>query len=335
MNNGYSIGDLSRSLLLSASNRQLRASLVTLSDTVTTGRKPDIAAATGGNLAPLAQLDAALSRLDAHSRNTAQATLELAAVQDALAHVQAATDKLGADYLAEAGRGDWTSLSGRAGQAVAQMDDVLSALRTRAGERFLLGGTATDRPPVGNAAELLGAVRDAAVGATIGDRIAAIDTYFDAPAGDGGFVDDFYAGSDRNIATGLSDQRQATNTARADDPALRDILRGLALAAMAAEPGTTREDGLLLMQKAGAALTGAQQGLVWMRAAVGLQQQVAADAETANDTARTSLTLSRNAIVAADPYEAATALEETQTRLESLYALTARLSRLSLTDYLR
>ena len=39
-------------------------------------------------------------------------------------------------------------------------------------------------------------------------------------------------------------------------------------------------------------------------------------------------------LASADPYEAATALTDAEARLEKLYALTARLSRLSLMDYL-
>jgi flagellar hook-associated protein 3 FlgL len=37
----------------------------------------------------------------------------------------------------------------------------------------------------------------------------------------------------------------------------------------------------------------------------------------------------------ADPYQAATELELAQTQLEAVYTLTARLSRLSLSDYLK
>ena len=46
------------------------------------------------------------------------------------------------------------------------------------------------------------------------------------------------------------------------------------------------------------------------------------------------LTADRAEILAADPYETATALSQTEASLQNLYALTSRLSRLSLTDYL-
>ena len=44
--------------------------------------------------------------------------------------------------------------------------------------------------------------------------------------------------------------------------------------------------------------------------------------------------MARGGMVGVDGYDTATALQETQARLETLYTLTARLSRLKLADYL-
>ena len=49
----------------------------------------------------------------------------------------------------------------------------------------------------------------------------------------------------------------------------------------------------------------------------------------------TALEIARNDMSAADPYETATKLQNVQLQLETHYTLTARLSRLSLTEYLR
>ena len=46
------------------------------------------------------------------------------------------------------------------------------------------------------------------------------------------------------------------------------------------------------------------------------------------------MSLERSDILAVDPYETATALTQAEASLQNLYALTVRLSRLSLTDYL-
>jgi flagellar hook-associated protein 3 FlgL len=68
---------------------------------------------------------------------------------------------------------------------------------------------------------------------------------------------------------------------------------------------------------------------------IGLHQQTVERAATANSSALATLELSRNDIRRADPYETAAALTEVQSQLESLYAVTARLSNLNLVDYLR
>ncbi|MCB1391269.1 MAG: flagellar biosynthesis protein FlgL, partial [Rhodobacteraceae bacterium] len=49
---------------------------------------------------------------------------------------------------------------------------------------------------------------------------------------------------------------------------------------------------------------------------------------------RDALVLARQSLIGADPYEAAGQLEVVQTRLETLYAVTARTAHLSLTEYL-
>ena len=53
-----------------------------------------------------------------------------------------------------------------------------------------------------------------------------------------------------------------------------------------------------------------------------------------NAAEASALQIARNGLVAADPYDTATAIQAVQTQIETLYTLTARLSRLSLTDYL-
>ena len=58
-------------------------------------------------------------------------------------------------------------------------------------------------------------------------------------------------------------------------------------------------------------------------------------ARTRNAAEETSLGILRSDIGSVDPYEAGTRLEAIQSQLESLYLVTARVSRLSLAEYLR
>ena len=65
-----------------------------------------------------------------------------------------------------------------------------------------------------------------------------------------------------------------------------------------------------------------------------VEGQVAA-AQSRNGSESSALQIARSEMVAVDAYDAATRLTDAETRLQTLYAVTARLSSLSLTDYLR
>ena len=89
-----------------------------------------------------------------------------------------------------------------------------------------------------------------------------------------------------------------------------------------------------LAEQAGATLLSAQPKLINTAATLGLAQNRISTTAIRNASERSALELARNAIISADPYETATRLQDAQNQLETLFAVTARLSRLSLTDYL-
>ncbi len=69
-------------------------------------------------------------------------------------------------------------------------------------------------------------------------------------------------------------------------------------------------------------------------ARVGTTQAQISAAITRNGAEQSALEIAQAGIVSADPYDAATRLEDLQTRIEALYLITARVSRLSLADYI-
>lgn len=68
---------------------------------------------------------------------------------------------------------------------------------------------------------------------------------------------------------------------------------------------------------------------------IGLKQEVVERARVTNAAAISTFEIARTDIRGADAFETAAALTEVEGQLEALYAVTARLSRLSLVDYLR
>ena len=121
----------------------------------------------------------------------------------------------------------------------------------------------------------------------------------------------------------------------ATDPALRDTLKALVLGSLLADPGFgTPATRASLAQKAGESLTGLATDRATLAGRLGSTQQRLDEAATRNSAEASALGIARNDLLSVDPYDTATRLQETETRLEMIYALTARLSRLSLLDHL-
>jgi flagellar hook-associated protein 3 FlgL len=69
------IGDLSQSFQLRRDNARLKADLQRLTGELSTGRVPDLRAATGGDLRPLAALERSVTLLSAYQISGAEAAL--------------------------------------------------------------------------------------------------------------------------------------------------------------------------------------------------------------------------------------------------------------------
>ena len=69
-------------------------------------------------------------------------------------------------------------------------------------------------------------------------------------------------------------------------------------------------------------------------ARIGLNQQLVERAQSETSAVEATLTSARNQIRQADPYQTAAAITEAQSQLQTLYAVTARLSKLRLVDFL-
>ncbi len=90
-----------------------------------------------------------------------------------------------------------------------------------------------------------------------------------------------------------------------------------------------------LARRAGLNLLENKTDLTNVAARLGVLEAQIDTAATRNSNEASALQIARSGITEADPYETATRLDETEAQLERIYALTARLSRLSLLDYLK
>jgi len=217
------------------------------------------------------------------------------------------------------------------------LDGVISALNTRLGDRSLFAGIAADQPALANADTILTAL-DAAISAsgavTIGEIDAAVTTWFADPAG---FSSVGYLGGEPLSPLYLSPEDQVQGMLTAAHPALRDTLKGMALVALADRAAGASGAGIrmALARRGGETLLQNRSDRAALAADLGMAEARIEAAATRNQAEKSALELARNGLLVVDPFEAATRMEATQSQLEALYAVTARLSRLNLVDFLR
>lgn len=332
-----SLGDLAQSFMLRQQNLHLRQDMNRLSQEMTTGRVTDPARHLSGDYSYLADMERSLGVLDGFRTSVTEAGVFTAGMQTVLDHVQSLSSDLGLKLIggANGGASDLNGILSR--DAAGQMDRIVEALNTRIAGRSLFAGNATDRPALAPASDILAGLR-AAIGGqtTVAGIQAAVDLWFDTPGG--GFDTVAYTGS----ATGLSPYRLGrTGTVdldlRADSPALREVLKQTAIAALADDGALalTAQARADLLRQAGEGIVSAQDRLTTLRADLGFAEARIEEGKVRLASEKTSLEMARNALLSVDPFEAATRFQEAQSRLENLYMVTVRLSRLSLAEFMR
>lgn len=330
-----SIGDLAQSFLLRRQNVLLKSDLQRLSTELTTGQVTDVAARLSGDLVPISGLDASLSSLRAYRAVNSEAALFTGVMQTALGRIDNLSLDMSKSLNLVAITPQPARLAAVAAEARQNFDAAVATLNTRFGDRSIFAGKATNGAAVIDSAAMLSQIEVQAAGAlSAADVEAAVTAWFDAPSG---YNAGAYLGGAALAPWTIGQGEQANADVTATDPAIRDTLKGLAMAALldravlAGQP-EARQD---LARRAGASLLNSQSGRVLLSARLGTVEAQIESATTSNSAEASALEIARAGMVAADPYETASKLEQAQTQLETIYAITARMTRLSLMDFLR
>jgi len=334
-----SVGDMAQSYLMQRHNVQIKSTMTRLTEELTTGVQKDLGAAVKGDFSALAAIDLSLARIGSFSQVTTETELFADTQQNALAVLQDQADSVGATLVSAAATTQDEMIRSVTGDAAQRFDSIIAALNVSVAGRYVFSGTATDTPPLASSDDILGALAVTIAGlGTAQDIASAVSDWFNAPAGGGGYIDVAYQGSSTTLAP---QQLSSTDTVElattALDPDVRELLQGFAMAALVGRNLVPSDPELRaqLSRTAGEQILTSAGPLTATRAAIGTAQEAIATAQARNTSESAALELSRGQIIGVDEYDTATALEALQSQLETLYTLTARLSGLSLTDYLR
>ncbi|WP_368731912.1 flagellin [Shimia sediminis] len=252
--------------------------------------------------------------------------------QSTLEKVQENSQSLASDLLLSVSATQQT-LPSLTSKAKAAFQDLVSSMNTSINNKSLFAGTATDRPALAPADDILTHLQAEVAGAATAQQARdAIEMWF----GGAGFESDGYLGNNASIDSQVSEGVLVSSDLNAGSSAIVDLLAETAIAAMATEiPGLNETQSRELLNSAGEGLMAAQDAVTGLRADLGVVQERIEAAEAKNLAQKSALEIAHSEIISSDPFETATALESTRLQLEALYTVTARLSGLSLTSFLR
>lgn len=330
-------GDMANALFLRRQTATLKSAISRHSQELTTGRSADPLRKLKGDTTALAAIERSRTTLTAYETTTVEAGLHTAGQQSVLDRLRKSAMDVSGQLLnfGTAVPPQMIETAARIGRSA--FDDAVGALNTRLGDRSLFAGVASDGPALAPAQDIVDALRLAIADATTAEEVSdAVFAWFDPPGAGflaGGYLGQAAPEGPLEIAPG----ERLNLSITADREEFRSLLGGLALAAVI-------EDGALegqvearaeLLQTAAVRLAGAPLGLTALAGELGDAEARIEAAATRNANQRTALELALSDLVTVDSFDAATRLEETRVRIESLFALTARLQRMSLTEFLR
>ena len=231
-----SFGDMARLFTGSRQTALLKERLNTLTQELSSGRPSDMAAKLGPDQRRAADLERKLALTDDYAAAAKDTAQWLSNMQINLKAVNDSRQRLTDNVMSLSPASPAAQLDTVAEDSRATFGQIVTALNGRYGGASLFSGTATDQSALAPAADMLAAIEVAVAGATtVADVKTAIDAWFDAPGG--GFETMGYQGDTGAALTRTIDAGESLALGvRADDTAVRDILKAAALGRWRATP---------------------------------------------------------------------------------------------------
>lgn len=330
-----SLGDMAQTFTLRKQNLALKTFVQRMSSEMTSGQVSDPAAAVRGDFRPLIAIDASLRRIEGFRAATTETAGFTAAMQSALSDVQDMTSQLIPALLTASNSAQSAHVNGVGIDAEQKFYSAVALFGTRIGDRAIFAGVETTGAALADAETILAALDTAVAGLTrAADVEAAVTTWFEDPLG---YATQAYLGGVPLAPVSVAPGETADISVTAADATIRDTLKGLALAALldrnvlagdtTGRAALAKRSATTLMETATARSD--------VAARIGIAEERIAEATSRNSAELLALKIARSGILGVDPYEAASALTDAQTKLETLYSVTARMARFSLVDFLR
>lgn len=329
--------DLLGQLQRGRTTAQIREQLQTVSTEAVTGLKSDITKATNGALGDGHLLRKAINDVEQTQSINALSKTRLDLMIGAISGSRVAIDDIHTRGTVILEQNNAVGLTIIASEAEASLESIMSALSVSHGNRYLFSGDQTQTPPFANAQQLLDDVRSIMTTSTTpADIETALDQYFNDPAG--GFQTTIYQGTDTPppplpYADGKSAQPNLTGQSEE----IKDVLRGLAVMATAQDFNSDITSPLFrdVFTQGLTSVSNGNEALITLEGQMGIYaSQINQSNERLADEAQV-LSVAFQDMFGRDQFEAAGELQALEAQLQASYTITARLSNLNLTNFIR
>jgi len=330
-----SVGDMAQQFRSLRNGNTIKTELNALAESLSSGKVTDLTKALNGDTARYSGIRYSLSQLDGYNQVATETQQTLANIQTVLSKVDSSRSATAERLLLVNDSSSAAQIDEAASSARGTFEEIVLALNTRIADRALMGGNDVIGAPLSSAETMLVDIETALGGAVDQATISAtVEAWFNDPAG--GFFTNGYQGDTAAPAERrVSGNRTVEIDARADDPAIRLVLQGAALAALANDlPGLDQETKSGMLQEAASQLYGSGSDLVAVQARIGFTEASVGRVLAETNAEQNTLRLAQNDLSLADPFETASRLQATQLQLETFFSVTARMSQLSLLRFI-
>ncbi|TPW26903.1 flagellar hook-associated family protein [Pararhizobium mangrovi] len=319
-----------------------QSSLADAQKEAATGRYADIGQSLGGRTSQSVSLANGVSRLNAIIDSNSIVQTRLSTAQSALESVSDNTQTALDGLLTVTGGSDDTQLSSVVDQVRNAFQSSLGAMNASVAGNFVFSGTQSDQPALND---------------RLGDASDEIRSAYDAafpPDGPEPSADDVEDFIDKTVAPMFDETNWQTWSNASDDPVQTRIgtnevidtsttansegVRKLAMASALSTallgddvPASTRST---VVTSASATMREALSGIDSDRSTLGVVQSRVTKATSAMKDQIDTVNTQIDNLEGVDPYDAATRVNTLMNQVETSYAITARISQLSLMNYL-
>jgi flagellar hook-associated protein 3 FlgL len=330
-----SFGDLAQSFVLKAQISRLKSGVARSSQELASGKLADPTAAVLGDYSKVSALGRSHDLITGYAAAAQEAAFGASAMQTVIADISASAQSIVSQLLLAPQNGSQGVPGILGDQARSRLSGVMASLNTSVAGRSLFAGIQVTGAAVTDSDAVLAALRIELAGVpTAEDAMNRISTWFDSPTGYGVTA---YIGGAPPEAVAVSPTDTVWLGPTATEPGFREILKGLAAAALV-DDGTlafSDSEARSLAKMSGEQLLNAHETLATLGARIGVSEGRIEAAQARNSAEISSIEIAKSELLDSDPYKVATELEAVQTNLEMMYTITARLSTLHLTDFLR